>query len=160
MAHIHILPGQVDQVADTYIVDTETKTVLLRIHDKYKTWLHVGGHVELDETPEQAALREVKEEVGLEVELWRDYVDGNFPKGLDRVESLPPYRMDIHDVDKDHRHISCIYYAKAITTDIVESEDEKSGGTKWWTKEEVENSTDLKPAIKWYALDALDKLSK
>lgn len=39
----------------------------MRRHDKYKIWLGVGGHIELDEDPNQAALREVKEEVGLAV---------------------------------------------------------------------------------------------
>lgn len=43
--------------------------VLLRFHDKYEIWLSVGGHIEVDEDINQAALREVLEEVGLEVEL-------------------------------------------------------------------------------------------
>ena len=33
-------------------------------HDK---WIGVGGHLEKDETPDQAAIREVKEETGLDV---------------------------------------------------------------------------------------------
>lgn len=31
------------------------------------TWQSTGGHLEFGETPEQAALREVKEEVGIEI---------------------------------------------------------------------------------------------
>jgi 8-oxo-dGTP pyrophosphatase MutT (NUDIX family) len=42
-------------------------------HDKYKIWAHVGGHIELDEDPNEAVLREIKEEVGLDVKLY----DGN-----------------------------------------------------------------------------------
>lgn len=161
MAHIHTLPGQIDGTADAFIVDTETKTVLLRMHEKYNMWIHVGGHIELDETPEQAVLREVKEEVGLEIALWRDYAhDETFPRGYSQTPVLPPYHMNIHDVDETHRHLSYIYYAKAITKDIVESENEKSGGVKWWTKEELENTKEVRPETVWYALDALSKVTQ
>ncbi len=34
--------------------------VQLRKHDKYNIWLSVGGHIEPDEDPNQAAIREVK----------------------------------------------------------------------------------------------------
>ncbi len=161
MAHIHTLPGQVDNTADVFIVDTTSKTVLLRIHDKHKIWLHVGGHVELDETPEQAAIREVKEEVGLEIELWREYAHNEtFPEEDGQTKVLPPYQMNIHPVGDDHRHLSYIYYAKAITTSITEGDTEKSDGIKWWTKAELEETTEVRKETKWYALDALDKLCK
>ena len=161
MAHIHTLPGQIDQTVETFIVDVNTKRILLRKHDKLKIWLSVGGHIELDETAPDAALREVKEEVGIEVELWEDYCqEGNFPNTPTEKNILPPFRMYIHPVNENHRHVVHIYYAKALTTDIVEQEDEKSDEIKWWTKEEVETSPDLINNVRWYALDALDKLSK
>ena len=161
MAHIHTLPGQIDHVADVFIVDTTSKTVLLRIHDKHKIWLAVGGHIELDETPEHAALREVKEEVGLDVTLWNDYSrQDTFPKENYKQITLPPYHMNIHPVGKDHQHLAHVYYAFTTTTETTEPEEEKSGGLRWWTKEELLAATDLEPAIKWYALDALDKLCK
>jgi 8-oxo-dGTP pyrophosphatase MutT (NUDIX family) len=43
--------------------------VLLRKHEKYGIWLSVGGHIEPDEDPNQAAVREVREEAGLEIAL-------------------------------------------------------------------------------------------
>ena len=61
MAHIHTEPGQIDFVVNVYVV--YKNKVLLRFHEKYFLWLSVGGHVELNETPEVAAVREVKEEV-------------------------------------------------------------------------------------------------
>jgi 8-oxo-dGTP pyrophosphatase MutT (NUDIX family) len=67
MAHIHTKPGQVDHTVEVFVVSGGK--VLLRKHDKYGIWLSVGGHIELDEDPNQAALREVKEEVGLDTEL-------------------------------------------------------------------------------------------
>jgi 8-oxo-dGTP pyrophosphatase MutT (NUDIX family) len=44
--------------------------VLLIDHTQLQTWLPVGGHIELDEEPEQALFREIREERGLEGDLW------------------------------------------------------------------------------------------
>ncbi len=64
MPHIH---DTIDFTVEAFVVHNDK--VLLRKHDKYKIWLSVGGHIELDEDPNQAAFREVKEEVGLDIEL-------------------------------------------------------------------------------------------
>jgi 8-oxo-dGTP pyrophosphatase MutT (NUDIX family) len=60
MPHIH---EKIDFTAETFIV--YKNKVLLRLHDKYKFWASVGGHIELHEDPNEAAVREAKEEVGL-----------------------------------------------------------------------------------------------
>ena len=59
MAHIH---EKIYFTVEVFVV--YGNKVLLRKHDKYGIWLSVGGHIELDEDPNQAALREVREEVG------------------------------------------------------------------------------------------------
>lgn len=64
MPHIH---EKIDMVVDVFIV--HNGRVLLRKHDKYHTWLGPGGHIELDEDPNEAALREMQEEAGLGVRL-------------------------------------------------------------------------------------------
>ncbi len=43
--------------------------VLLHRHRKLGTWLPPGGHIEKDELPDDAAVREVGEETGVRVEL-------------------------------------------------------------------------------------------
>ena len=43
--------------------------VLLHLHRKLGMWLPPGGHIERDELPDDAAVREVLEETGVEVEL-------------------------------------------------------------------------------------------
>ena len=43
--------------------------VLLHFHRKLSMWLPPGGHIEQGELPDDAAVREVLEETGLEVEL-------------------------------------------------------------------------------------------
>ena len=54
MPHIH---DNIDFTAEVFVV--YKGRVLLRKHDKYKMWLSVGGHIEPDEDPNQAAVREV-----------------------------------------------------------------------------------------------------
>ncbi len=64
MPHIH---DKIDFTVEVFIVYKDT--VLLRKHNKYRYWLSVSGHIELNEDPNHAALREVKEEVGLDIIL-------------------------------------------------------------------------------------------
>lgn len=47
----------------------ENQMVLLIYHLKLQKWLSPGGHVEANETPAEAAKREVLEETGLEIEF-------------------------------------------------------------------------------------------
>jgi 8-oxo-dGTP pyrophosphatase MutT (NUDIX family) len=42
------------------------RALYLLIRDSYKNWGFPKGHLEVDEPPELAALREVKEETGLD----------------------------------------------------------------------------------------------
>lgn len=63
--HIHEL---IDFAVDVFIV--YKNKVLLVHHIEQNKWLPVGGHVELNEDPEQALFREIKEECGLEVEIF------------------------------------------------------------------------------------------
>ena len=64
MPHIHYA---IDFTVAIFVV--HERKILLCHHRKLNKWLPLGGHVELDEEPEQAALREAREESGFEVEL-------------------------------------------------------------------------------------------
>src|SRR3989344_1951021 len=78
MGHPHLKVGVCK--APCFLDDPKLKTVKLLPHSKecgfkfmdIKIWLSVGGHIEHDEDPSQAAIREVKEEVGLDVKLFDD----------------------------------------------------------------------------------------
>ncbi len=88
MAHIH---EKIDFTVAIFVV--EKNRVLLIHHRKLDKWLPLGGHVELDEDPEQAALREAREESGLEVELLgeRPPTTGSGTRAL-----IAPRFLDIH----------------------------------------------------------------
>ncbi len=153
MAHIHEL---IDWTAGVYIV--HKNKVLIRKHEKYGFWIHVGGHVELDEDPVAAAIRECKEEVGLDVTIYDQ--NPNPPEMLPSERHLPsPAHMNIHYVgggESDHQHIDLLYYATAGTDSVVpENEDDQ---WLWMSKEDIEANTEMKPNIKYYALQALETL--
>lgn len=152
MPHIH---EKVDFCADTYIVNGDA--VLLRLHEKYDTWFPPGGHVELDEDPEEAALREVAEEVGITVALVgersRTYDDGE-------KEVLVPRFINRHPINDVHEHVSFVYFATSESRDIVQGETEISSHIKWFTKGELEDPAyKVLERVKHYARSALDALS-
>lgn len=160
MPHIHTLPGQNDICVNVFVVYQDR--VLLRLHEKYHIWLPPGGHVELDETPEVAALREVKEEVGLEVELWRGNtasIERDMPLS-EYQELVPPVYMNRHRISDDHHHIVLMYFATTSSSEIREPENhEKSGGCAWLTRQEIEVHPEIDESTKYYSIKALELLA-
>lgn len=154
MPHIHYL---IDFTVEVFIV--HKNKVLLRKHDKYKIWLSVGGHVELNEDPNQAALREVKEEVGLDVVLDASLLPTR--EQDDTTDLIPPYYLNKHDPLPHHQHVTFVYFATANTDKISEMvEREKTDACRWFTKAEIIANPEIKPNIKYYSLRALEKLAK
>ena len=151
MPHIH---DDIDNTVEVLIV--YNNKVLLRKHDKYGLWLSVGGHIELDEDPNQAAIREVKEEVGLDIKLI-----GDVPQfeEEDYTELIPPRFLNRHRINPTHEHVTSTYFARSETDKLILSEKERSRECRWFTREEIEdNSYDIKKSIKTYAISALETL--
>ena len=154
MPHIH---EKIDFTVEVFIV--YKNKVLLRMHEKYHRWLSVGGHIELDESPIEAAIREVKEEVGLDV-----IISGNLPPVEDESDYkhlIAPRYFGCSYVNDTHRHMTFVYFATSETDVITESvyDHEKKCETRWLTKEELE-SMDLRPNILFYATKALEELGE
>lgn len=151
MAHIH---EKIDWTAGVYIV--HDSKVLLRLHEKYKIWVHVGGHVELDEDPVAAAKRECKEEVGLDVHILGEDACTNATDEESR-DLAQPAHMNIHRINETHEHIDLIYYATSDSDKVIpENPDDE---WKWMGREEVEKSPLLREKIRRYALGALDAVA-
>ena len=153
MAHINEL---IDFAVTGYIVHDQK--VLLILHKKLNLWLPPGGHIELDEDPEQAVLREVKEECGIEVDI-----DGKkFDKLSERTKPLfSPAFMDIHNISDTHRHIGMHYICTPKNGQVdIEMNKEELSDMRWFSIEDLENTVDLMPEVKRYALKALAQISK
>ncbi len=156
MPHIH---ENIDFTVEVLLVYKDR--ILLRLHDKYNKWLSVGGHVELNEDPVEAAVREVREEVGIsEIQIWQGHIKYPLPASVARgyKELIPPVFLNRHNISDSHEHITFVYFASCDTDKVVEQESEKSGGWKWCTAEELDNLPSLSKHMKHYALAALKAL--
>lgn len=154
MPHIH---EKIDFCADTFIV--YKNTVLLRMHEKYHEWFPPGGHIELDEDPATAAIRESKEEVGLDVTLMdtRLFTEPFIDKS---IEIIPPMGLNRHRINENHEHISLFYFATTLSNKIVQGDTELSDNIKWFTEDDLlDPKLIINPRVKAYALKALEMLS-
>ena len=101
------MPGPTrDFTATTFVV--RDGRALLLWHRDIQAWLPPGGHIEPDELPETAALREVREETGLEVHL----LGAQERWGTVRVLRSPVCIL-LEDISPGHQHIDLIYFARA-----------------------------------------------
>jgi 8-oxo-dGTP pyrophosphatase MutT (NUDIX family) len=96
--------------ATVYII--KNNQILLHPHPKHGKWLPPGGHIEKNETPPDAAKREVMEECGIEIEFITQeniWVDAEFANSIER-----PYMCLLENITKPdaHQHIDFIYLAR------------------------------------------------
>ncbi|SDR05179.1 NUDIX hydrolase [Natronobacterium texcoconense] len=116
-----------------------------------------GGHVDRDELPHEAALREVREETGLEPNLLDETRDVSAPAGraLPQPRHQMLYDINVHDGTVGHQHIDHIYYATVPSRDISPEDGEESAESwQWYTTDELRNS-DLSPDVVQFGIEAI-----
>jgi 8-oxo-dGTP pyrophosphatase MutT (NUDIX family) len=131
-------------VATVYVV--ESSAVALHEHDKLEMWLPPGGHIDRDELPHEAALRETREELGFDVDLIA-------PEGelaSETARSIPePQHFLLEDINVSaegvgHQHIDFIFYGEAPHRDIQPEQGEQPAADwEWFTPRELRNHDDL-----------------
>lgn len=140
------LPAHV--TASAVVFDPSHRVVLLHLHRRLERWLQPGGHVELGERPEDAALRETHEETGVVV---RHVADGPRIVHLDR-----------HPGPDGHVHLDLRYLLLADRDGPIlgsgETTGEGPGATlRWATLHELPDLADPSLARAVTALErALD----
>jgi 8-oxo-dGTP pyrophosphatase MutT (NUDIX family) len=98
--------------ATGFVVDGSR--TLLHWHKRHQQWMPPGGHIEPDEDPVQAVLREVREETGVEAEVIPTAPDFPFSTP-DQIQ--PPYTILIEDIPEPgepHQHIDLIYFCRPV----------------------------------------------
>jgi len=152
MSHIH---EKIDFTVAIFVVH-DTKVLLIH-HRKLGKWLPLGGHIELDEDPEQAALREAKEESGLDVELLGEHPPTTEP-GTRAL--IAPRFLDIHRINPTHEHIGMIYWARPKGGDVMLAADEHHD-IRWVGADELDAmQPPMSEAVKWYCRKALEDVSR
>lgn len=122
-----------DLVVTGYVFDNEKRLLLIH-HAKLNLWLPVGGHIEKDETPDEALRREIKEETNLNVELLNK---SKIPLEENVKENLTvPFYVNVHSVG-DHDHCSFFYVCKTLNPERLKT-NEETKGFMWIKKEELD----------------------
>lgn len=152
MPHIHAL---YDYTITAFIVN-RSQQVLLVNHPRYHKWIPVGGHIELDEDPEEALFREVKEETGLDITVLSDKPPVSSPE---TKFLITPNYVDVHEANPPHKHISFTYFVQTERDDFVVSDEHDD--MRWFTLDELaEEQYALSPAVQFYAKEALQLASQ
>lgn len=86
----------------------ENGKVLLVYHKKLDVWLYPGGHIEKNETPEQAAVREAKEETGLDIKIIGERDENLADIDTDVSVLCNPYAF-LCELVGDHYHNDIVY---------------------------------------------------
>src|SRR5438105_15287259 len=105
-------PGQTLRHFTVAVFVVHEGRVLLHYHRKLGKWLPPGGHIEDNEVPDDAALREVLEETGIRARLVG-------PRGLDTAhlaagaprQLIVPAGVQVEDIYPGHQHIDLVYFA-------------------------------------------------
>jgi len=101
--------------------------VVLLKHKRLGIWLQPGGHIDPGETPWDAALREAREETGLDVR----FATTSSPGDPDRIPSL--LHVDVHAGGRGHTHLDARYLLAGGTAepDPPDDESQEIGWYDW-----------------------------
>ncbi|MCL5680143.1 MAG: NUDIX domain-containing protein [Candidatus Marsarchaeota archaeon] len=129
--------------------------ILMLEHNKLGAWLYPGGHIEENEFPYEAAIRETKEETGLDVELLGNDNIKHIDEGAHTL--ITPFAIVYENVPYKtqpmHIHFDMVYVAKVIGGSI--STNSESTGSNWFSREEMEK-LDTLPNVKDIAIKAME----
>jgi 8-oxo-dGTP pyrophosphatase MutT (NUDIX family) len=123
--------------------------VLLHLHRRLERWLPPGGHIEPNELPDSAAVREVLEETGVAVELVGP--SENMATGLGQpVQLTRPIGVQLAEIGPDgHQHIDLVYLARGL--------DDGNDEATWFSAEELDD-LELTDEVRQWCRIALRKL--
>lgn len=159
MGHIHTEPGQHDYTVGAYIIrdDGNEPRLIMHMHKKLNTLLAFGGHIELDETPWQAVIHEIREESGYDIGQLKILQPKERLKKLSGTVSDPdiemerwvgsvlhpyPVVIDTHVIRPGHFHTNATF---AFVTDQNPNnnvDDGESNDIRLFSRSEIVDLTD------------------
>ncbi|WP_232701606.1 NUDIX domain-containing protein [Halobacterium wangiae] len=143
--------------ATVYVVNDGATA--LHEHDRLGIRIPPGGHVDRDELPHEAGLREVYEEIGLEATLLGSAPDVPAPDG--RALPSPRYQMlydiDVHEDGRvAHQHVDHLYFATVPSRDIDPAPGEEPPAAWTWYDAEALRESDLDADTVQLGIEAIE----
>lgn len=117
--------------ASSWVVSPDRKQVLLVYHNLYRSWSWMGGHADGDRDLCQVALRETREESGLE----------DLTLVSPEIFSLESLTVDGHEKRgnyiSSHLHLNVTYLLEADPSQPIRVKPDENSGVAWFPVEEV-----------------------
>lgn len=148
--------------ATGYTVNKSHDKILLIHHNKLNKWLPAGGHVESDEAPHEAAIREVYEETGVHATLiatddpdlqLKNIADTQIPRPYAFMYQIIPANKK----DVEHIHLDMVYVLEADENQTTALQAKEVKDLQWFTKQEVLAMSDVFDSVKGFAGSFLEE---
>jgi len=117
--------------ATVYVVNDGATA--LHEHERLGKWLPPGGHVDRDELPHEAAVREAREETGLAVDIVaeRESIDSATVRSLPQPAHVQLADVNVHDGRVGHQHVDLVYYGAVPSREIAPAGDDEADPERW-----------------------------
>lgn len=124
--------------ASSWAVNQERTKVLMIYHNIYRSWAWTGGHADGESDLLNVAIRELKEETGVE----------NVKIVSPDIFSLEILTVDGHvkkgNYVSSHVHLNLTYLLEVDENEILKIKEDENSGVKWVDLEDVEKVSDEK----------------
>ena len=128
--------------SSSWIVNKDRTKVLMIYHNIYKSWAWTGGHADGDSDLLNVALKEAKEETGL----------NNLKLLSNGIYGLQILTVDSHikrgKFISSHLHLDCCFLFEANEEDELKIKEDENSGVKWFKIDEatkITNEEKMKP---------------
>jgi 8-oxo-dGTP diphosphatase len=141
MSHIHTELGQHDHTVTLLVIrtDSDEPRLLLHMHRKHHRLLPIGGHIELLETPWQAAAHELTEESGYSLDELSILQPRMRLSALEGAVLHPyPVALDTHTAAPDHFHSDTVYAFVAHDDPKGSIGNGESADIRWVTRAQLD----------------------
>ena len=146
------MPGEYHLIVHVCLMNERGEMLIQQRSDSVAKWpgmwdLTIGGHVLAGETPEQAAVREVQEELGLQIILSEaGTVEMTIQNRLDTIFVVPVKCVREYDGDAEH-----------LLKNLVLQEEEVKA-VRWASIEEIRSMIENRRFL-GYPMDIIEKIS-
>ena len=114
-----------------WIMDRDRKKVLMAYHNLYQSWAWLGGHADGDADLKAVALKEIREESGLESVRFV----------TEDIFSLEILTVDGHEKRgsyvPSHLHLNVSYLLETDEEEVLRIKPDENSGVRWFSLEEA-----------------------